>query len=144
MGRPQLLPEIIEIVLRPIWWAAGKEQQSPSSSAAGQRLTEAISVAQVVLQYLLAEHNPYFPILWKSYFSWTALQFASSQPLLPCTAAVLREGPGHHRVCLFLLYLSECWMRYFTNASKSYLACPSPPKSSIFLKYLQRRRWGES
>ena len=55
MGRPQLLPEIFEIVLRPIWWVAGKEQQSPPSSAAeGQRLTEAISVAQVVLQYLLA------------------------------------------------------------------------------------------
>ena len=55
MGRPHLLPEIFEIVLRPIWWVAGKEQQSPPSSAAeGQRLTEAISVAQVVLQYLLA------------------------------------------------------------------------------------------
>ena len=54
-GPTYLLPEIFEIVLRPIWWVAGKEQQSPPSSAAeGQRLTEAISVAQVVLQYLLA------------------------------------------------------------------------------------------
>ena len=141
MGRPQLLPEIFEIVLRPIWWVAGKEQQSPPSSAAeGQRLTEAISVAQVVLLYLLAPHIPYFPILLKSYFSWTALQFASSQPLLSCTAAVLREGPGHHCAYLFLLYLSECWMTYFTNASKSYFDCPSPPKSSIFFKYLQKRQ----
>ena len=29
MGRPQLLPVIFEIVLRPIWWATGTEQQSP-------------------------------------------------------------------------------------------------------------------
>ena len=64
MGRPQLLPVIFEIVLRPIWWATGTEQQSPPSSPAeGWRRTEAISVAQVVLQYLLAQHIPYFPIL---------------------------------------------------------------------------------
>ena len=29
MGRPQLLPEIFKIVLRPIWWATGSEQPSP-------------------------------------------------------------------------------------------------------------------
>ena len=51
MGRPQLLPEIFEIVLRPIWWVAGKEQQSPPSSAAeGQRLTEQKSGRQMLLQ----------------------------------------------------------------------------------------------
>ena len=32
IGRPQLLPEIFEIELRPIWWAAETEQPSPTSS----------------------------------------------------------------------------------------------------------------
>ena len=41
MGRPQLLPEIFEIVLRPIWWATGSEQPSPPlhRAAAAQLLT---------------------------------------------------------------------------------------------------------
>ena len=32
IGRPQLLPKIFKIELRPIWWAAGTEQPSPTSS----------------------------------------------------------------------------------------------------------------
>ena len=41
MGRPHLLPEIFEIVLRPIWWAAGCEQPSPPlhRAAAAQLLS---------------------------------------------------------------------------------------------------------
>ena len=39
MGRSQLLPEMFEIVLRPIWWVAGSEQpSSPLHRAAAARL----------------------------------------------------------------------------------------------------------
>ena len=41
MGRPQLLPEMFEIVLRPIWCDAGSEQPSPPlhRAAAARLLT---------------------------------------------------------------------------------------------------------
>ena len=37
---PQLFPEIFGFAQRPIWWAAGRERQSPPSSLAGRRATE--------------------------------------------------------------------------------------------------------
>ena len=71
MGRPQLLPEIFEIVLRPIWWATGSEQPSPClhRAAAAQLLTWSGTLLLLMLCISISWLNSVcISLLIKSYF----------------------------------------------------------------------------
>ena len=99
MGRPQLLPEIFKIVLRPIWWATWSEQPSPPlhRAAAAQLLTWSgtlllcisISWLNSVCISLLTNH-----ISAREWELDQCIAFASSQHLFNWCTLRLHSGGG--------------------------------------------------
>ena len=71
MGRPQLFPEIFEIVLRPIWCDAGSEQPSPPlhRATAAQLLSWSKTLPLLLLFTSISWSNSFCISIWKSHIS---------------------------------------------------------------------------
>ena len=105
-GRSKELPDVFEIVLRPIWWVAGCEQPSPPlppPRVGGVLSKSSAAAASLALhQDFCAPSKPYFPISVQIIFLIWTENWNNGIIVIHST------NTAH----IYLLYLSKQWILF--------------------------------